>query len=310
MSSRAMKTLKPTHISVLSQELIEGLSLTEGDVVLDATINGGGHSLEVSSAIGKDGTIIGIDLDSDALKEAKDRLKGVDPRVFFKEGNYRDFVQILDSINIPCFDKAIFDLGMSSRQLDVAGRGFSFRSDEPLIMTYSKNPPKDALTARDIVNTWDEENIAAILKWYGGERYAKRIAHSIVTNRKERAIETTKDLVDIIEEATPSSIKRSRIHPATKTFQALRVTVNDEIEGLRETLTKIPNRITPGGRIAVISFQSSEDRVVKHIFREWKKDGLGMLLTKKPQVPSRKESESNPRSRSAKLRIFHFKKDI
>ena len=135
MSSRAMKTLKPTHISVLSQELIEGLSLTEGDVVLDATINGGGHSLEVSSAIGKDGTIIGIDLDSDALKEARDRLKGVDPRVFFKEGNYRDFVQILDSINIPCFDKAIFDLGMSSRQLDVAGSGFSFRSDEPLIMT-------------------------------------------------------------------------------------------------------------------------------------------------------------------------------
>ena len=310
MSSRAMATLNPTHISVLSQELIEGLSLTEGDVVLDATINGGGHSLALSNTIGKDGTIIGIDLDSDALKEAQERLEGVEPKVFLKEGNYRDFAHVLDSINIPCFDKAIFDLGMSSRQLDVAGRGFSFRSDEPLIMTYSKNPPKDALTARDIVNTWDEENIAAILKWYGGERYAKRIAHSIVTNRKERAIETTKDLVDIIEEATPSSIKRSRIHPATKTFQALRVTVNDEIEGLRETLTKIPNRITPGGRIAVISFQSSEDRVVKHIFREWKKDRLGTPLTKKPQVPSRKESESNPRSRSAKLRIFHFKKDI
>lgn len=305
-----MATLNPTHISVLSQELIEGLSLTEGDVVLDATINGGGHSLALSNTIGKDGTIIGIDLDSDALKEAQERLEGVEPKVFLKEGNYRDFAHVLDSINIPCFDKAIFDLGMSSRQLDVAGRGFSFRSDEPLVMTYSKNPPQDALTARDIVNTWDEENIVAILRWYGGEKYAKRIAHSIVTNRKERAIETTKDLVRIIEEAIPNSYKFQRIHPATKTFQALRVTVNNEIEGLRETLTKIPNRITPGGRIAVISFQSSEDRVVKQTFKEWKKDGLGTPLTKKPMVPSSKESKSNPRSRSAKLRIFHFTKDI
>jgi len=296
----------PTHISVLSQELIEGLRLQEGDVVLDATINGGGHSLTASGLIGKSGTIIGIDLDHDALKEAEARLESVLPQVLLKEGNYLDFSETLDSVNIPCFDKAIFDLGLSSRQLDISGRGFSIRLEEPLLMTYSKDPRPDAVTAKEILNTWDEENIAAILKGYGEERYAKRIARTIVLSRKNKPIETTKELVDIVVGAVPKGFRKSKIHPATKTFQALRITVNDEIETLRETLKKIPNRITPNGRIGVISFHSLEDRVVKHTFKKWKKEGLGTPLTKKPITPSQEEIEANPRSRSSKLRIFHF----
>lgn len=290
-----------THYSVLSNEVLEGLLIDKNDIVLDGTVNGGGHSLMISKLLGSKGVLIGTDLDSGALKISEEKLKDAKPTVYLKESNYRNFDQVLDELEIPCVNKILLDLGFSTNQIEGSGRGFSFRKDEPLLMTLSDNPSEEELTASEIVNEWDEENISDIIHGYGEERFANRIARGIV---EARPIKTTTELVTAIENSVPTWYKGKRLHPATKTFQALRITVNDEIGSLREGLKKGIERLDKGGRIAVISFHSIEDRVVKNHFKNAVHDGVGTLINKKPIIPTEEEIKENPASRSAKLRIF------
>lgn len=288
-----------THYSVLSKEVLEGLQIDKNDIVLDGTINGGGHSLQIAELLGERGTLIGIDLDQEALTKAKERLNDVKPTVHLKEDNYRNFDQVLDELSIPCINKMLLDLGFSTNQIESSGRGFSFRREEPLLMTLSAN--STGLTAEEIVNEWDEENIADVIYGYGEERFSRKIAKGIV---EARPIKTTLELVKVIENSVPNWYKKRKIHPATKTFQALRITVNDEIGSLRTGLSKGVKKLCSGGRIAVITFHSIEDRVVKNIFKDAMHDGIGTLVNKKPIIPTEEEIKENPASRSAKLRIF------
>jgi len=292
------------HQSVLSQELIEALNVKKEDIIVDATVNGGGHSKKIAELLGKEGMLLGIDADGEALKEAKKRLAGAKCRVELVEANFRTIDEILKRLDVTEVDGIVMDLGMSSNQLEGSGRGFSFKRDEPLLMTFKHDPEETDLTAREIVNEWDEENLADIIFGYGEEQFARRIARAITRERREKLIATTKDLVQIIEEAVPKWYRFRRIHSTTRTFQALRIAVNDEIESLREGLAKGIRHLRSGGRIAVISFHSIEDRVVKIFFAENAREGLGSVVTKKPISPTREEIAANPRARSAKLRIF------
>lgn len=292
------------HTPVLLQELITCLAINPEDFVVDATVNGGGLSYAISKLLNKQGTLMGIDLDEDALREAEERLKGASCRVILVEGNYRNLDQILSDNHVAHIDRIFFDLGLSSRQLEESGRGFSFKRDEPLLMHYAKDPVEDQLTASAIVNEWSEEHIADILLGYGEERHAHRIAKEIVRHRKLESVNTTYALVAIIKEATPISYQKRKLHFATKTFQALRITVNDEIEGLKQALHTAFDKLETGGRIGVISFHSIEDRVVKRAFKNWSELKKGILHTKRPIRPTKEEVQKNPRSRSAKLRIF------
>jgi 16S rRNA (cytosine1402-N4)-methyltransferase len=201
-------------------------------------------------------------------------------------------------------DRILFDLGISSFQLEVAGRGFSFLKDEPLLMTMKKIPTKDDLTACDIVNTWQEENLADIIYGFGEEKYSRKIAKAIVLAREEKEIKTTFDLVKIIEGAVGGYYKKMRIHPATRTFQALRIATNSELINLQEGIKKGFHSLIKGGRMAIITFHSLEDRIVKHEFIRLKKEGYANIITKKPIIPNNSEIINNPRSRSAKLRIL------
>ncbi len=288
-----------THYSVLSKKVLDELHIDKNDVVLDGTINGAGHSLRIAELLGSEGVLIGTDLDSGALKLGAETLKGVAPTVHLKESNYRHVEHILDELGIPCVNKMLLDLGFSTNQIEGSGRGFSFRRDEPLLMTLSADGK--GLTAAEIVNEWDEENISDIIHGYGEERFANRIARGIV---EARPLKTTFELVSAIEGAVPIWYKGKKLHPATKTFQALRITVNDEIGSLREGLKKGIERLCSGGRIAVITFHSIEDRVVKNIFKNAVHEGIGSLVNKKPLVPTEEEVMENPASRSAKLRVF------
>lgn len=292
------------HTPVLLKEIIHGLQLKEDHVVVDATINGGGHSEAIAQTLGDTGILVGIDADSDALLFARERLTNVRPRVCLKEGNNRNLDVFLKEEGLKNVDRFLFDLGMSSRQLAFGNRGFSFERDEPLVMTLAKKADEGTLTAYDIVNSWDEQNIADVIYGYGEERYARRIAKAIVLARKKKPIISTTELVAIIRSATPLSYGRIRIHPATKTFQALRIAVNDELTSLKEALDKALQALDHNGRILVISFHSLEDRIVKQTFKKWKEEGYGTIITKKPIRPTIEEIKENPRSRSAKLRIF------
>lgn len=297
------------HISVLLNEVISGLDIKEDDIFFDGTINGGGHSKAVYDRLGSKGILIGTDLDESALGKAQARLQGGQARVILKQASFRNLDGLLEEIGLPIVNKILLDLGLSSNQFEESGRGFSFQKDEPLFMTFKKTPEPSDLTAATIVNEWDEENLAQIIESYGEERFAKKIAHVIVFSRKTKEIKTTNELVGIIKEAIPQKYQHGRIHPATKTFQALRITVNDEIESLRDGLRKGFEHLAANGRMAIISFHSIEDRVVKNFFREKAKDGNAKLITKKPIIPTQKEIIENPRSRSAKLRIIE-KTDI
>jgi 16S rRNA (cytosine1402-N4)-methyltransferase len=291
-------------------------------------------------------TIIGIDQDEEALERSEKRLAEIMPerkpwrlatitqpsnansnfnstKTFLIKESYRNLDKALDSLGIDTVNRIMLDLGLSSDQFETSGRGFSFQKNEPLLMTF-KSPRADSLapasasvgfahsadyvlTARDIINKWEEANIADVIYGYGEERYARRIARAIVETRAERPIETTFDLVDVIKKATPVKYHHGKIHPATKTFQALRITVNDEIGALKEGLVKGFKRLAAGGRMAVISFHSIEDRIVKNFYRERAADGEtggGKIVTKKPLTPGDAERAENPRSRSAKLRII------
>jgi 16S rRNA (cytosine1402-N4)-methyltransferase len=295
------------HESVLLKETIDGLDLQSGDVVIDGTLGRAGHAIAATKAA-KNIFIIGIDRDEDALDESAKKLahagltEGSDFKLF--KGNFRDMDTFIKAAGKDVANKIMLDLGVSSPHLDSSGRGFSFRANEPLLMTMEKKPGKETFTARDIVNGWAEEDIANVIYAYGEERYARRIAKKIIEVRQENPIETTDQLVEIIASSVPSSYRHGKIHPATRTFQAIRIAVNDELGSLKTGLTKAMMTLSSNGRLAVISFHSLEDRIVKVAMKEWTKQGLGDQLSKKPLVAGEDETRSNPRSRSAKLRIF------
>lgn len=290
------------HIPVLPQEVLEGLALQPGDIVADVTINGGGHAERMAKAVGASGVLIGIDLDRNALSLARERLKEAPCNVALIEGNFREMNRLLAGQGIVKVDKVLFDLGFSSNQLEHSGRGFSFERDEPLIMTLSADGAAEGRkNAAEVVNSMSERELADILWNLGQERASRKIAKAIVVARARRRILTTKELAAIVLKAVP---RRGKTHPATKTFQALRIFVNDELENLKGGLQEACGVLCKGGRIAVISFHSLEDKIVKEIFKTWQKEGVGRAVTKKPIPPTRQEMAGNPRSRSAKLRIF------
>lgn len=286
------------HLSVLLHESIDALGLVPDDVAVDATLGGAGHAKAICARLGARGTFVGFDLDHAAIERAQAALAGAKPKVILIEANFRTMGGELGARGITP-TKILFDLGWSSFQLS-AGRGFSFLSDEPLDMRYGKSE----LTAQRIVNAWEERSLADVIYGWGEERYARRIAKAIVVARVRRPIETARELAEIVRSAVPAPARRGRIHPATKTFQALRIAVNDELGALEAGLSSAWHALASGGRIAIISFHSTEDRVVKNLFASWEKEGHGRRLPKKPLVPSREEIVRNPRARSAKLRII------
>ncbi len=293
------------HTSVLLYEAVTGLAVAEGDVILDATLNGGGHSEALCIRYSKLGiTLIGVDLDSDAIARARRRLSQYQCPITFVQENFKHTDAIMKKAGVTAINKALFDLGLSSYQLDSAGRGFSFRFDEPLTMTFKRDPDVHDFTARDIVNEWEEETLANIFFGYGEETFARRIAKAIVAQRSIKPIDTTFQLVDVVKSALPSKFRNGRIHPATKVFQALRIAVNDEIKNMKEGLQNTFSALAPLGRIAVISFHSLEDRFVKHYFRQLELEGRATVVTKKAIIPTDAEIAQNPRARSAKLRII------
>lgn len=294
----------PIHIPVLLHESIEGLDLKEGDRVFEGTVGLGGHTEEIVKRIGQRGVYIGTDEDESALLHAEERLASYTTTKRFYRENFRNLDRVLDDAGYPEVDKILFDIGTSNLQLEASGRGFSWRRDDPLLMTFHSVPRKDALTAREIVNEWGEESIRDILKGYGEERFAYRIANAIIVAREKKPIETTGELAEIVTNAVPRFVRSGKIHPATKTFQAIRIAVNDELGALREGIAKGFARLVPGGRMAVISFHSLEDRIVKNFFKERKEEGYAVLITKRPIAPSEEECTRNPKSRSAKLRIL------
>lgn len=292
------------HKTVLLKESIDALNLKAGSVFVDGTFGGGGHSAEVCERFGKDVSIFAFDLDSDAIEAGKVKFTDAPCDIKFFQENFKNIDKVLAETGTPKVDGILLDLGYSSDQLESSNRGLSFLRDEPLKMTLKKNISKDEFDAMDIVNNWDEEDIANVIYAYGEEQFARRIARDIVAAREKSPIKTTTDLVNIVLNAVPSFYKKGRIHPATKTFQALRIAVNDELESLRTVLEKGFESLAPDGRLAVISFHSLEDRIVKNFFRDKDKEEAGILINKKPIIPSDAEIKENPRSRSAKLRAI------
>lgn len=291
------------HQTVLLNETIDGLNLSTKSVVVDGTFGGGGHSAEICKRY-KGVKIIAVDQDRGAFEKAKDKFVGFPCDLEFVNDNFRNIVQILKDKNIESVDGVILDLGLSSDQLDNSGRGFSFMRDEPLLMTMKANPSPEDLTAMDVVNTWEEKNLADIIFGYGEEKLSRKIAHAIVEAREKSKIQTTFDLVKIIESAVGGAYKRQRIHPATRTFQALRIAVNDELGALTAGVANGFKVLRVGGRMAVISFHSLEDRPVKQFYKAKEKEGEARLINKKVILASGEETKHNPRSRSAKLRIL------
>lgn len=295
------------HQPVLLQEVMEALDVQPHDTVVDATLGGGGHTRAIVERLDKGGTFIGIDRDRAALQRVEDVLVDTKPTVHLVEDSFRKLDSILAHCGIDAIHALVVDLGLSSDQLGQSGRGFTFQKDEPLLMTFKEVPIEGDVTAREIVNEWEEGNIADILFGFGEERFARRIAKHIVEVRKESPIETTFQLVHVVEESVPRWYRARKLHPATKTFQAIRMAVNDEVGALRDVLEKGVAALTPGGRFAIITFHSVEDRIVKHFFLERVRADKGSLVHKKPITPSSDEISRNPRARSAKLRIFQKK---
>ncbi len=279
------------HKSVLLQESIEGLNLTSGKLLVDGTFGGGGHSREVREKLGEGVQIIGLDRDPAVAEAMAGKPDDIDVRTL----NFAD----IDKLEVEP-DAILLDLGFSSDQLESSGRGLSFLRNEPLDMRLSG----EGFTAAQVLNSWDESAIELVLKGFGEERYARRIAHEIALRRRVRFFETTEDLVEAVNAAVPPAYRHGKIHPATRTFQALRITVNEELPNLEKGLEKGFKILEKNGRFAVISFHSLEDRIVKNFFRDKVAAGEGKAITKKPIVPSEEEVRENPRSRSAKLRII------
>jgi 16S rRNA (cytosine1402-N4)-methyltransferase len=293
-----------THIPVLLDESIDGLAIKSGDVVVDGTLGGGGHTFEIIRRFGSGVKVIGLDFDADAIDRAKSLIGELPHDTVFRTIGFQDMDKVLDELNIIHIDRILLDLGLSSFQLEIAGRGFSFLKDEPLLMTMKKNPTDEDLTAQDIVNTWEEKTLADIIYGFGEEKYSRKIAKAIVEARKERAFETTFDLVKIIDGAVGKNYRGMKIHPSTRTFQALRVAVNSELTNLESAIEKGFTRLSVGGRLAIITFHSLEDRIVKRAYVAIKQKGNANIITRKPIIPTTEEINQNPRSRSAKLRII------
>ena len=288
------------HIPVMLNEVVEYLKPERGNIVVDGTLGLGGHAEVLLKLIGDKGRLIGIDRDARALALARENLSAYQDQCDFVHENYANIDAVLAKLNIKDVDRILLDLGISSFQLNDPQRGFSFRAEGPLDMRMDQD---SYISAFDLVNSLSEKEISAILKDFGQERWHHRIARYVVQRRSEKPIETTKELSDIILRAMPRHSRREKIHPATRTFQAFRIAVNRELQGLEEALDKCFDCLKTGGRIGIIAFHSLEDRIVKQKFRSWAKSGELNLIVKKPLRPSDGEAKFNSRARSARLRI-------
>ncbi len=303
------------HKSVLLDECIEGLNIKPNGIYVDGTLGGAGHSSEIIKKLSDQGKLIGIDRDDEALKAAKERLKEYS-NVTYYHGNHDDIKEILEDLNIEKVDGILLDLGVSSYQLDERNRGFSYLGENVLDMRMDKTQKIDA---KIVVNNYKEEELAKIIYDYGEERFSRQIAKNICIERKKQEITTTKQLVDIIEKSIPAKFRSKDSHPAKRTFQAIRIEVNDEIKPLYQTVLNSIECLKPGGRLCIITFHSLEDRAVKNAYIDAEgkcicPPGLpycacgaikkGKIITKKPILPTKEEMENNSRSKSAKLRIF------
>ena len=303
------------HISVLLNECIDNLNITPDGIYVDGTMGGGGHSLEIAKRL-TTGRLICIDQDPNAHEAAGKRLAEYKDRITFVRDNFGNIKSILDSLEIEKIDGMLLDIGVSSHQLDEAERGFSYQQDAPLDMRMNPDRP---FSAYDVVNGYDEDELDRVIFTYGEERWARRIAQFIVKERENKPIETTGELVDIIKKAVPKGARKDGPHPAKRTFQAIRIEVNGELEVLQRVIDDVAARLAVGGRLCIITFHSLEDRIVKEAFRKQEnpcicppqfpvcvcgKKPLGRVITRKPILPSKEELEENPRSRSAKLRVL------
>ncbi len=304
------------HASVLLSETIEGLSVRPEGIYVDGTLGGGGHAEKIAERLQEGGRLVGIDQDEAAIIAASERLRRFGNRITIVRGNYCDTREILSSLGIDSIDGMILDLGVSSYQLDDQERGFSYRFDTPLDMRMDR---RQQLSARDIVNDYGEERLYQIIRDYGEERFAKSIARHIVLARQKKNIETTGELNEIIRTAIPAKMRAQGGHPSKRTFQAIRIECNRELEVLRDSISGLIDLLKPGGRLCIITFHSLEDRIVKSAFRNAENPCVcppnfpmcvcgrvsrGNVVTGKPILPGKEEREENPRSKSAKLRIF------
>ena len=304
------------HISVLLEETIDNLNIKPDGIYVDGTLGGGGHAYHVCSKLGENGRFIGIDQDAAAIAAASERLKPFEDKVTIVRSNYCDMKKVLHDLGIEKVDGIVLDLGVSSYQLDTAERGFTYRENAPLDMRMDQRQEK---TARDIINDYSEMELFRIIRDYGEDKFAKNIAKHIVRARQEKPIETTDELTEVIKAAIPMKFRAVGGHPAKRTFQAIRIELNRELEVLKGHLNEMVDLLNDDGRICIITFHSLEDRIVKNIFKKCEnpcecppsfpacvcgKKSLGKVISRKPILPSEEELEVNPRSKSAKLRVF------
>ena len=307
------------HTPVLLKEVIEYLDPKPGSQIIDATLGSGGHAMAIAEKVMPNGKVLGIEWDSELFKQFESKIKSskFKDRFILINANYRNLKKIAEENNFIGADGILIDLGLSSWHLVGSGRGFSFQKDETLDMRYDrildiknkilKIDEEERITAAEIINLWPPEEIEKILKEYGEEKFSRQISKAIVEARKKKPIISTFQLVEAIKDAVPLWYRHRRISFATKTFQALRIAVNDELGNLKEALGQIPDILKKEGRGAVISFHSLEDRIVKNAFKGLEKSGKAQIITKKPIRPSREEIIQNPRSRSAKMRIIEHR---
>lgn len=304
------------HISVLLEEAIKGLNVKQNGIYVDGTLGGAGHSFEICKRLGKKGRLIGIDQDAEAIEAAKKKLVSFEDKVTIVRKNYSEIRSILEALQIEKVDGILLDLGVSSHQLDTKDRGFSYRENALLDMRMDTSQP---ITAKDIVNGYSEMELYRIIRDYGEDKFAKNIAKHIVRARKEKVIETTDELTEVIKAAIPMKMRKNAGHPSKKTFQAIRIELNKELEVLKDTLDDMIDLLNQGGRISIITFHSLEDRIVKTIFKKNENPCIcpsrfpvcvcgnvskGKVITRKPILPSEEEIIKNKRSKSAKLRVF------
>lgn len=304
------------HTTVLLNETVDGLNIKPDGIYVDATLGGGGHAYKVCSQLSEKGSFVGIDQDAAAIEAASSRLLDFGEKVTIIRSNYCDIKPRLHELGIDKVDGIVLDLGVSSYQLDTAERGFSYRSDAPLDMRMDQ---RQKMTAKDIVNEYSEADLYRVIRDYGEDRFAKNIAKHIVMEREKHPIETTGQLNEVISRAIPMKVQKTSGHPSKRTFQAIRIELNHELDVLKDTLDTMIEMLNPGGRICIITFHSLEDRIVKSAFRKNEDPCIcpsnfpvcvcgriskGKVITRKPILPSDEELENNSRSKSAKLRIF------
>ena len=304
------------HTSVLLEPSLDHLAVRPDGIYVDGTLGGGGHSFHIAERLASGGRLIGIDRDEEAIRAASERLSPYRDRVTIVKDNYGNIRDVLNSLEIPGVDGILLDLGVSSHQLDTAERGFSYMADAPLDMRMDQEEQK---TARDIVNEYSEEELDRMIRDYGEDRFARSIARRITKEREQEPIETTGQLVHLIEQAIPRKVQKTGGHPAKRTFQALRIELNRELTILDEVIETMIDCLNPGGRLCIITFHSLEDRIVKGRFRTAEdpcicpknfpvcvcgRKSKGRVVTRKPVLPGEQEMEENPRAKSAKLRVF------